>query len=91
MAYLFVCGNNGLNSKKAHYYHPDYPENLDKKYDSIFIEHKIKLLEDKNEKDKVEEEEEENDKPKPHDSYCDYVVYDLDKINLLYIAKILIP
>lgn len=91
VAYLFVCGNNGLNSKKAHYYHPDYPEKLDKKYDSIFIEHKIKLLEDKNENDEEKDEEEENDKPKPHDSYCDYVVYDLDKINLLYIAKILIP
>ena len=64
---------------------------MDKKYDSIFIEHKIKLLEDKNENEEEKDEEEENDKPKPHDSYCDYVVYDLDKINLLYIAKILIP
>ena len=90
IAYLFVCGNNGLNSKKAHHFHPDYPEKLNKKYDSIFIEHKIRLLDDKD-KDKDNEEEEEEEEEKPCDYYCDYVVYDLNKINLLYIAKIQIP
>lgn len=80
IAYLFVCGNSGLKSKVIHHYHPEYPKNLNEKYDSICIEHKIRLKEIENE-----------DYSNKWDSYCDYVVYDLSKINLLYIAKILIP
>ena len=54
------------------------------KYDSIFIEHKIKLQEIKN-----DNKDEKN--TKNYDYYYDYVIYDRAKINLLYIAKIQIP
>lgn len=86
IAYLFVVGNNELKSKIAHYYHPDYPKELEKKYnnkyDSLCIQHKIRLM-------KSADDEEEYQRK--YDIYCDYVVYDLDKIKLLYIAKIQIP
>ena len=54
------------------------------KYDSIFIEHKIKLQEIK-----TDNKDEKN--TKNYDYYYDYVIYDREKINLLYIAKIQIP
>ena len=87
IVYLFVCGNNGLKSKVArdHYIYPEYPEKLDKQYDSLCIERRIKLIKNK------DEEEEENEKTRNYDYYCDYIIYDLTKINLLYIAKIQIP
>lgn len=81
-AYLFVCGNNGLHSKIVHSIHPDYPKKLKKQYDSVCIKHKIKLLIDG---------ENSKDFDSDYDLYCDYVVYDIDKINLLYLAKIEIP
>ena len=83
IAYLFIVGNNGLKSKKVHMEHPNYPEKLKKDYDSVYIEHKIKLIEsfiDDNSK-----------KEYKYDSYCDYIVYNLDKIKLVYLAKIEIP
>ena len=83
IAYLFIVGNNGLKSKKVHMVHPNYPEKLKKDYDSVYIEHKIKLIEsfiDDNSK-----------KEYKYDSYCDYIVYNLDKIKLVYLAKIEIP
>ena len=83
IAYLFIVGNNGLKSKKVHMVHPNYPEKLKKDYDSVYIEHKIKLIEsfidDKSKKEYK------------YDSYCDYIVYNLDKIKLVYLAKIEIP
>lgn len=82
IAYLFIVGNNGLKSKKVHMVHPNYPEKLKKDYDSVYIEHKIKLIESF-----VGEDEKRYD----YDSYCDYIVYNLDKIKLVYLAKIEIP
>ena len=82
IAYLFVCGNNGLKSKIVHQNHRKYPDKLDKSYDSVCIEHKIKLLID---------DENSEDFNLDYDIYCDYIVYDLKKINLLYLAKIEIP
>lgn len=81
-AYLFVCGNNGLKSKVVHSIHPDYPEKKKGRYDSVCIQHKIKLLMD---------EDDSEDFDLDYDIYCDYIVYDIDKINLLYLAKIEIP
>lgn len=82
IAYLFIVGNNGLKSKKVHMVHPNYPEKLKKDYDSVYIEHKIKLIESF-----IGEDEKRYD----YDSYCDYIVYNLDKIKLVYLAKIEIP
>ena len=82
IAYLFVCGNDGLKSKIVHKSHPKYPDNLDESFDSICIPHKIKML--------INEDNFE-DFNMDYDSYCDYVVYDKKKINLLYLAKIEIP
>ena len=81
-AYLFVCGNDGLKSKVVHKRHPKYPYTLDKSFDSVCIEHKIKLTVD---------EENSEDYDHDYDIYCDYIVYDKKKINLLYLAKIEIP
>ena len=83
IAYLFVCGNNGLKSKIVHKEHPNYPKTLEKDYDSVCITHDIKVV--------VDEDEYEEYDGKDYDCYCDYVVYDLDKIKLLYLAKIQIP
>ena len=100
IAYLFVCGNNGLKGRKANSFHPDYPEKMNKsKYDSIFIEHKIKLqeiksdnIDEKNTKKQVIKTDNKDEKnTKNYDYYYDYVIYDRAKINLLYIAKIQIP
>ena len=82
IAYLFVCGNDGLKSKVVHKRHPKYPYTLDKSFDSVCIEHKIKLTVD---------EENSEDYDHDYDIYCDYIVYDKKKINLLYLAKIEIP
>ena len=82
IAYLFVCGNDGLKSKIVHKHHPKYPYTLDKSFDSVCIEHKIKLTFD---------EENSEDYDHDYDTYCDYIVYDKKKINLLYLAKIEIP
>lgn len=87
IAYLFVCGNNGLRSKRVHHFHPNFPKDLNQKYDSICIKHKIKLINDEEDED----EEEKDEKDKNYDEYYDYVVYNLAKINLLYLAKIEIP
>lgn len=83
IAYLFVCGNNGLNSKIVHNERPKYPNGLQKEYDSVCISHDIKI--------EVDEEEYDEYDGKDYDCYCDYVVYDLNKIKLLYLAKIQIP
>ena len=82
IAYLFVCGNDGLKSKKVHQNHPNYPRHLDKSFDSVYIEHKIKVSLD---------EDNSEDFNMRYDVYCDYIVYDKHKINLLYLAKIEIP
>ena len=82
IAYLFVCGNDGLKSKLVHTYHPNYPRHLDKSYDSVCIKHKIKVSLDEDNSEDFDME---------YDIYCDYVVYDKNKINLLYLAKIEIP
>ena len=69
------------------------------KYDSIFIEHKIKLQEIKNDnkdekntkKQEIKTDNKDEKNTKNYDYYYDYVIYDRAKINLLYIAKIQIP
>lgn len=83
IAYLFVCGNNGLKSKIVHHFHPNFPKELNKKYDSICIRHKVKLI--------IDDGQEEDNSIKKYDEYYDYVIYDMSKINLLYLAKIQIP
>ena len=83
IAYLFVCGNNGLKSKIVHHFHPNFPKELNKKYDSICIRHKVKLI--------IDDDQEEDNSIKKYDEYYDYVIYDMSKINLLYLAKIQIP
>jgi hypothetical protein len=83
IAYLFICSTDNLNLKFIHSHHKDYPEKLDKKFDTVSIRNKIKMsFEDS--------DEESNDKP-PYVNYYDIIIYDPSLVKVSYIAKVQIP
>ena len=81
IAYLFICTTDNLNLKFIHLHHKDYPEKLDKKFNTVTIRNKIKMsFEDS--------DEESNDKPT---HYYDFIIYNPSLVKISYIAKIKIP
>ena len=83
IAYLLVCSTPLLKPRIVHLHHKNYPEKLDKKYDSISIKNKLK---------KSLEESDEDPKGKQPYVHCyDFIIYDLSLIKISYIAKVQIP
>ena len=81
IVYLFICKVDKFSAKRVHIPHKNYPERLDKKYDSVLLKTRFNFP--------VEDSSDENSKDHMH-SY-NFILYHPSLAKLCYIVKVEIP